>query len=176
VVLASDYNDRKFGAAKKSYVFQEAVAVLSGAPLWTLVSPSEFAAYISFLRNEIQTFVDKNPIKAVKRAVSLSLILGLNDFADRAFEILTSEDCADHIRTKRKIDIEQKLELCEPAAQGTICAASDLVYPIPEGDRLISRCIRSLRRYQLKRRCMKFLNQLQIELDHLDVKANFRTL
>ena len=157
-------------------MFQEAVAVIADAPPWTLVSPSEFASYISFLRKEIEIYADENPIKAQKRALSISLILGLDDLADRAIEILTSEECADHIRTKRVKDIKQKLDLCAPAARETIRAATVLGYRVPRDNRLIRQCIRFFNRYRLKGQCYRLFNKLQVEFEQLDVKAGCRTL
>ena len=67
VVLSSDFADRQRGAARKSFVYQEAACVRTDqaggtvSPHWSLVAPEEVGQYIAFLRTEISRYVSSQP-------------------------------------------------------------------------------------------------------------------
>jgi hypothetical protein len=108
VVLGMVEGNRDSGAAQQSFVFQEAVAVRDGAqgPHWSLVDPSQLAAYLTFLRAQIEQYTGKNPIKAVKRALSLASTLRLADFVDRSLDLLKSTGAASAVAEKRLAEIQ----------------------------------------------------------------------
>jgi hypothetical protein len=109
VVLASDFGSRDVGAARHSFMFQEAAAVPNGqsAPVWSLVDPVEISDFVRFLREQLSKYAHVNPIKALKRGLMLANTILLTDFADEALAILTSEACRQHVRKHRIGELER---------------------------------------------------------------------
>jgi hypothetical protein len=106
IVLPSDAGDHTKGAARKSFVFQEAVLALTDNPPWPLVMAEELLRYLRFLVREILAYQTDNPMKAVKRALSLVRIVGLNDLGARAETVLASQaaNMAAHQSCLRELD------------------------------------------------------------------------
>jgi hypothetical protein len=112
VILSSDFNDRTRGAAPKSFVYQEAISVhddLPSCPPWTLVDPEQLAGYLEFLLEEVKEYIDRGPLKALKRALSLALTIRLHDFATQAAEILHSTDAGIYSSANRVVELERQL-------------------------------------------------------------------
>jgi hypothetical protein len=87
VVLPSDPGDRKLGAALMSFAYQEAVLVRADGPPWPLMNADELLRYLKYLVQEVHEYRHARParpVKALKRALSLSRILGLDDLAQQA--------------------------------------------------------------------------------------------
>jgi hypothetical protein len=110
VVLASDFKNHASGAAARSFVYQEAVAIPCDAetpePPWTLVAPEDLGRYIGFLRKEIVNYAEVKPIKAVKRVLSLARTIGQHEFGDEALELLQSVTASAVIQQQRLSEIE----------------------------------------------------------------------
>jgi hypothetical protein len=71
------------GAIERSFAFQESPISSEGIP-WVprrLAQPAAAGSYVLFLRNQIEFYRRENPVKAVKRALSLSLLLLLDTHA-----------------------------------------------------------------------------------------------
>jgi hypothetical protein len=120
VVLASDPSDRRRGAARHSYVFQEAIAVNGDGtvpvPAWTLVDPAQLGDYIDFLRRQMDEYRTAKPIKAVKRALSLVRTIRLHDLENEAIDLLESEAAAEYVRNQRQREVAGWMTaLSEPA-------------------------------------------------------------
>ncbi|MGJ4882120.1 MULTISPECIES: hypothetical protein [unclassified Bradyrhizobium] len=95
VVLPSDPSDRSKGAASRSFVFQEAVLTADGNPPWPLVVPEELLRYLKFLLRDMLAHRQAGKlVKALKRALSLTRILGLAELGDRAEAVLASRSAA----------------------------------------------------------------------------------
>lgn len=139
VVLPSDRADHTGGAARKSFVFQEVVLALDGDPPWSLAMADELLRYLRFLVREVQTYRDiGNPIKALKRALMLVRILGLDELGSRA-EIVLASDMANasshesciaelealwpHLSAEKQAVLEQSLK--EKKEIGTTLTAAD---------------------------------------------------
>ena len=68
------------------------------------------------LKDHIRYLRDTNPIKAVKRALSLARTIRLHDWADKAIDILRSPEAAAYVVEKRSSDLRERLRhLDEPA-------------------------------------------------------------
>jgi hypothetical protein len=91
IVLPSVAGDRRRGAARKSFVFQEAVLVAAGGPPWPLLMAGELLRYMKFLVRETKKYRDDKPIKALKRALSLSRLLGLDLLGQQAEAALAGD-------------------------------------------------------------------------------------
>jgi hypothetical protein len=124
VVLPSIFGDRSAGAAASSFSFQEAVAVpraYDGADLpWSLVDPSQIAAYINFLRCDVVKYRHDKPIKALKRAVSLAATIRLFEFVNEGLDILTSAQTRAYIERTRDKEIRAWLARCGDAERARI--------------------------------------------------------
>ncbi len=71
------------GAIDRSFAFQESPISPEGIS-WVprrLAQVASVGAYVLFLRNQIEFYRRENPVKAVKRALSLSLLLLLDTHA-----------------------------------------------------------------------------------------------
>lgn len=64
----------------RSWLFQEAIISTEDVPNVSLIQLRVFGSYLNWLRREVDTYLGKNAIKAAKRALSLSLIMGLDEF------------------------------------------------------------------------------------------------
>lgn len=147
VILPTSRTDRTLGAADQSFVFQEAVAtpMEQQAPPWGLVDPIQLCKYLRYLRAKMISLLDDSPVKALKRALSLSYTIRLHSFAPRALDILRSTECrvylearkATELRTRSNKCCDQEREFIMKYAPG--CDAAKEV-PIPEFEKLTKKC------------------------------------
>ncbi|MFD1702225.1 hypothetical protein ACFSCV_04335 [Methylopila henanensis] len=99
VVLPMAADDPEGGNAEHSFAFQEAV-ISGAAPGRSLLNAAAFARYALWLKNEVRVWCDeperKAPLKSLKRALSVFLLLGYPlDHSHYGGE--TSEDLVDVI-------------------------------------------------------------------------------
>jgi hypothetical protein len=111
VVLASNFADRTRGAAKKSFVFQEAIAFEGDAaePPWSLVDPDQLGDYLFFLREKARELIGEKPLKAVKRALSLAHTIRLDDCVKEGISILRSPAAAAYVSAARTKELHFEL-------------------------------------------------------------------
>jgi len=115
VVLASDLVDRNRGAAARSFVFQEAVAVPATHEQVRppcLVDATQIAQYLAFLRHDVAAYAETKPIKAVKRAISLSATIRLPEIAEAGIDILTAPATARYVARKRAAEVAAAVNGC----------------------------------------------------------------
>ncbi|KAA0593127.1 hypothetical protein J2848_005225 [Azospirillum lipoferum] len=77
-------------AAEFSFPFQEMIPGSSADMPWMprlLARPSSIRAYVAFLRSEIGKYRYEKPVKALKRALSLSIFLMLHEHQDRLTDL-----------------------------------------------------------------------------------------
>lgn len=110
VVLATRGED---GAAHRSFAYQEAV-VAGGHPVRMLVRPDRFGAYVDWLCEQIRYYVEQDienpfsnfPVKALKRSLSLMLITGYHDDADRIITHLRGSELSTIVKRIRLKELE----------------------------------------------------------------------
>jgi hypothetical protein len=168
VVLASDPTSRLHSAAKHSFVYQEAIAVVTGetapSPAWTLVDPSQLAGYIEFLLKQMSTYAGLKPIKAVKRALSLVCTIRLHKFVDEVMDILESADAVAYVTSKRECEVNGLLR--------SLSAPEVARMEIP--DRTIAVCTGQWEEKQnhvgLEQRARGLISRIAQEVDDITVK------
>lgn len=116
VILSSDFKDHSKGAAQRSSVYQELLAIRStgshNPPTWTLIDIAEIGKYLDRLEVQAIEYVDEEPIKAVKRCFSLAATMGLEELGDEALEILLLPESDNYVTLKRKIELIEKFHQC----------------------------------------------------------------
>jgi hypothetical protein len=116
VVLPSDFKDRAIGAATDSFVYQEAVAVRSSGvdvPLWTLADADQLGEYLDFLEKQIDEWIEKKPLKAIKRAFSLTRLMQLDDLANEAHDILVSPESVNFVFMSKQVELSTIAKKCD---------------------------------------------------------------
>jgi hypothetical protein len=112
VVLACDFENHAFGAARQSFAHQEAIAIPCESripePPWALIEPEGLGRYLSFLRKEIIAYAEEKPIKAIKRVLSLGRTIGLHAFGDEALQILRSATARSLVEQQRLSEVAGK--------------------------------------------------------------------
>ncbi|MCW3101520.1 MAG: hypothetical protein JWL77_7138 [Chthonomonadaceae bacterium] len=112
VVLATTSGED--GAADQSFAYQEAV-ILGLAPVRVLVSAKRLGTYADWLRSEVRKLVEgthehqseQAPIKALKRCLSLLLMLGRFDEAETVLKELANTVLADVVFAVRLDELRQ---------------------------------------------------------------------
>ncbi|ORE94327.1 hypothetical protein ATO13_09641 [Stappia sp. 22II-S9-Z10] len=100
-VLWLSRDDPEQGDALNSFAHQEAVIARGGSPVRTLISAERIGAYLVFLEREITAYKDKNPVKALKRALSFSAVVGIEPWYKDAVRLLNHEAVGRTVRQRR---------------------------------------------------------------------------
>jgi hypothetical protein len=171
VVLPSDLSDRRRGAAARSFAFQEAVVMTNNTrsqsfPPWPLVDVSQLAMYLNLLRQHIEYYYDRDPIKAVKRALSFARTVRLHDWADRALELLSSQSAVRYVEESRSREVQKRSARLDPESMAFIsrCDSNLLTSPLV-GDA-------SNENPPVGAMCQKFLEELQLEITRLEASLD----
>ena len=138
VILSSDFSSRSLGAARFSFAYQEAITTRSqhgqtGA-IWSLADPNQIGEYLCFLEDQIIDYADKKPIKALKRTFSLARIMGLENVADMALDILVRPELANYVTSDRQRDLRQMLARCSSIEITALRANFDIPFESAEDD------------------------------------------
>ena len=110
VIATKDENE----AARHSFAYQEAVVFGSG-PVRNLISPARFGEYVNWLRSEIRKLAaptlerSGDPIKALKRALSLMLIAGRHGDTSDIIEALHKSELSSIVLQVRVEELERML-------------------------------------------------------------------
>jgi hypothetical protein len=168
IVFASDLQDRSVGVADQSFVFQEAIAVrstdLPAEPIWPLLDVPQIASYISFLRKQASEYAEENPIKAIKRAFSLTRMVGLHAFATEALHILKARESVEYVVGRREWEVAQIWARLDPADRDVLKAAGHS--PVTEAATPPNRL-----GGELSERVRDFLERLNAEWRRMELKA-----
>lgn len=169
VILSSDLRNRSVGSARRSFVFQELVT-LSGrpnGPIWPLIDVEQLSEYADFLRTQMIDYLEENPIKAAKRALSLARLTEVRDVARQAEDLLLSPESASYIAGKRAADVARQLERCGDTERAML---APLLSPFET--RTAETGSDSLALDEgLLRRCTEIVRSLIILLDELEAEV-----
>jgi hypothetical protein len=117
VILSSDFDDQRHGAARFSFAYQEAISVQRHEKerfaIWSLADPYQLGKYLTFLEDQIFEYIDKKPIKALKRAFSLARIMRLDVIAEMAREVLVKPEFAHYVAEQRQYELSKMRALCD---------------------------------------------------------------
>lgn len=164
VILSSDFANRLGSTATESYVFQENIAVdtreAGSTPPWSLIDPKQLVNYINFLTDEVNNYRDKNPVKAVKRALSLSFAVRLHDYAFEALQILRSPEAASYVSQRKNDEIlESSTRYGNDVSSWINEAVNGKLYNLSE---------KSMNTDDLENRCCEFIDDFLDEIRRLE--------
>ena len=97
--------------ADRSWPFQE-IAIGGDTPLFQITRPELLGDYMHWLIQKIDEYLPVNPVKSLKRALSLSRVLGMGH--DRIYSLLNLTELA--VSQKRK-SVEEALEMAKAVQQ-----------------------------------------------------------
>jgi hypothetical protein len=108
------------GNALASFAHQEAVVDRGEGVARTLIDPDRLGAYLAFLEKDANNYLETNPIKAVKRSLSLTAMLGLSDWYDRAVDILNEPVVGLIVRARRTKELEELVAVSAEAVKSRL--------------------------------------------------------
>ena len=124
--LPVDKNDPAAGHGQTTFVFQEAVFAAEDFPPRLLVSPTELADYVIWLRDELRVPANRREIelrdsvKRLKRALSLARIIYLDELAREALSVLSDARIEGYVRQNTESKVHKLTQGLEPDHADTI--------------------------------------------------------
>lgn len=114
LVLWLDSAQPEQGNALRSFAHQEAVFDRGSGVSRTLVDAARLAAYMGFLDGEIGKLAPGNPIKALKRTLSLCSLLGIDHWAEIVLGLLNQSVVGLATREKRLAELAGLVGVLDP--------------------------------------------------------------
>jgi hypothetical protein len=125
VLLWIEPGNQESGASSRSFAFQEA-AISSSQISWMprrLENPESIGTYLKFLCAQIEYYLARDlPVKAAKRALSLSVFLLYADYADALRGLLSNGDAIIQDAVRQRGALLDELESLDEKEAAAMCS------------------------------------------------------
>lgn len=105
------------GHGAASHPFQEVIVTPVEVVIPDLTDKSVLVAYTNFLRGEVIARQQSDPIKALKRAISLFRLLGIEDMTETAIDMVNDPASEAIVRRKRRDELIKWSDRCDPTVK-----------------------------------------------------------
>ena len=159
--------------AYSSFSFQEAVILKDdgSSKVWPLVDVNEYVYYVRFLIHDTLNYIEKRPVKALKRASALAKMLRIDEFDLEFDEILRSE-FANHDAVMSRVDEVRRLAAMRAGENpscfeiGVVLASLDKV----AHDAGLSQSELSFERFRCRQVVEQLLNRIRSYVREVDFR------
>jgi hypothetical protein len=115
--------------ANRSWPFQE-IAIGGDAPIFQIMRPELLGQYMDWLLDRIDEYLASNPVKALKRALSLSRVLGTGH--SQLYPLLTVTELA---QMQKRTSVEEALKMAKAVehdgGHSAVAALSSVLETLP---------------------------------------------